>query len=171
MLGWKRNKDTWFVLSFKEHLFLGKVEGPRVAGGAAGSARRRHGRFCCAFLKERKEEEETSQPTLSLKPLRSPGWRLGKDEDVVQPVTTRRSLLPTKANRTKERRQRSLLQPCPPGVHQQEPAGKKLSPGKATSCLPLGPAASQEGQVRASLPRGLCSRKPGLSPNGYERPW
>lgn len=103
VLGWKQNKDTWFVLSFKEHLFLGKVLGPRVAGGAAGSARRRHGRFCCAFLKERKEE--TSQPTLSLRPLCFQGWRLGKDDDVVQPVTTRFSLLPTKPNRMKERRQ------------------------------------------------------------------
>lgn len=117
VLGWKQNKDTWFVLSFKEHLFLGKVLGPRVAGGAAGSARRRHGRFCCAFLKERKEE--TSQPTLSLKLLCFQGWRLGKDNDVVQPVTTRFSLLPTTPNGTKKRRQQSFLQPCLPGVSNQ----------------------------------------------------
>lgn len=122
VLGWKQNKDTWFVLSFKEHLFLGKVLGPRVAGGAAGSARRRHGRFCCAFLKERKEE--TSQPTLSLKPLCFQGWRLGKDDDVVQPVTTRFSLLPTKPNRMKERRQQSFLQPCLPGASNQECTSK-----------------------------------------------
>ena len=153
VLGWKQNKDTWFALSFKEHLFLGKVLGPRVAGGAAGSAWRRHGRFCCAFLKERKEE--TSQPTLSLKPLCFQGWRLAKDS--VQPVTTRFSLLPTKPDRMKEGRQQSFLQPCPPGASNQrctqEPMGKKRSPSKPNCCLLLSPTASQEGQFRANLPR------------------
>lgn len=63
-----KQRHVVFAVVIKEHLFLGKVVGPRMAGSAAGSARRRHGKFCCAFLKERKEE--TSQPNQPARPLR-----------------------------------------------------------------------------------------------------
>lgn len=103
-VGWcwagQRNKDTWFLLlSFKEHLFLGKVLGPRVAGGAAGSAWRRHGRFCCAFLKKRKKEETSQPPHLvGTSAYRDRGW--AKTTTWYSQVMTRFSLLPTKPNQT-----------------------------------------------------------------------
>lgn len=70
-----RTEDTWFVVWFKEHLNLSKDLGPGVAGGAAGSARTRHGRFLCAFLKGRGGR---TQPALASpgKPQRSQGWEL-----------------------------------------------------------------------------------------------
>lgn len=98
-------------------------------------------------------KEETSQPHLSLKALCFQGWRLGKHNDVVQPVTTTFSLLPTKPSGMKERRQQSFLQPCLLGASNQgcTSKGKQLNPSKANCCLLLSPIASQEGHVQRTL--------------------
>lgn len=85
VLGWKQKtkpKTLGLRLSlfffFKEHLISWQSGGPGVAGGAAGSARRRHGRVGCAFRKER--ETTKKQPASpSLRALCFPGWSLGRD--------------------------------------------------------------------------------------------
>lgn len=176
----QRNKDTWFLLlSFKEHLFLGKVLGPRVAGGAAGSARRRHGRFCCAFLKERKKRR--NQPALppSRGHLCLRGQRPGKD-DIVQPVMIGFSLLPTKPNQTGRGTEGCRAVPSPhhpKPLTRGEPMGEKKTKPEQSQLLPpaLPPSwlCKRVGaEPTCPAPRGLCSDPEALTlgRNSYRRP-
>lgn len=129
-----RTEDTWFVVWFKEHLNLSKDLGPGVAGGAAGSARTRHGRFLCAFLKGR-GGGEPSQPWPLLENLSAPrgGNYLGEQ-------------LPANSlcsQRGWRRGGRVTSRGAAAGA-----CGEGAWPKPGTSCLPL--QGSPEGQSRAS---------------------
>lgn len=117
-----RTEDTWFVVWFKEHLNLSKDLGPGVAGGAAGSARTRHGRFLCAFLKGRGGENPAS-PGLSWKTSALPGVGI-TSESSFQPIPSA-----PKGDGGEEEGSQA-------GEQQQELAGKGLgpSPARPASC-------------------------------------
>jgi len=159
-----------FAVVIKEHLFLGKVVGPRVAGGAAGSAQRRHGRFCCAFLKERKEEtSQLNQPAHALTDTYRDRGRADSTASYCHVLSASNQTNWDKGQKAAELFSALRTEGQQPRVHSQ---GKKLSPSKAKSCLLLWPtlgldkiARARTHGTRAPQPKALT-----LQRNSYYRP-